>query len=618
VAFEPASADNVSDAFVLALGRPISAIELARSISVRGQHLAWLVGAGGSAMSGIPTAAALIFRIKLELYAGEHGYEVGSLDPSDRAVRGAVEGHFNGRNGLPPIGDATEYAVAFERAYRSPADRGALITELVRECRPNYAHYVMAALMAVDRLRAIATTNFDDLIEQAAHSLLDSELVNPRRRVAVADLENSALAPRALTSDSRPVVVKLHGDFVSDRLMNTPAELQRQDAELETALREIGRRFGLVVVGYSGRDQSVMATLGAVLDDSRPFPHGLYWCYRPPDPPSQQVMDFLARAQAAGVDAALVAVDNMVELGAAIDRQVSFPDSLREWLRTHRPAPMLEPAPFPSGLVQSFPVLRLNALPLGELPPAAQLAASERPVDLHDAQAAIRHTRARGLVGRKADGNLVCFGHFGELTLALRSLGVSISEAVVPLELDEHADRGLVLDALTIGLGRSEGLRHVLRRRGHYVRVADPSNAALGGLRAACRDFAGIVPRTSIEWAEAVQVTIERCYDKWWLLFAPEIWLSPSPRVDADGHPVDIDQISAERAAANDFVRERLVPRYNRVANSILQAWVDLLTRGQQPRVVRAWNLRAGEGLDPSFEIYPLTAYSRPLQMGGR
>ncbi|MGO9963159.1 MAG: hypothetical protein ACLPUG_06995 [Acidimicrobiales bacterium] len=37
---------------------------LARAIGVQGAHLAWLIGAGASAMSGIPTAGQLIVRFK--------------------------------------------------------------------------------------------------------------------------------------------------------------------------------------------------------------------------------------------------------------------------------------------------------------------------------------------------------------------------------------------------------------------------------------------------------------------------------------------------------------------------------------------------------------------------
>ena len=87
----------------------------------------------------------------------------------------------------------------FRLAYDDPADRAEFIRRLVAGARPNYGHYVMAALMAVDRLRVVFTTNFDDLPEQAARSLLDSPLVSPRRPLVTADLGDPAGAARALT-----------------------------------------------------------------------------------------------------------------------------------------------------------------------------------------------------------------------------------------------------------------------------------------------------------------------------------------------------------------------------------------------------------------------------------
>lgn len=67
----------------------------------------------------------------------------------------------------------------------------------------------------------------------------------------------------------------------------------------------------------------------------------------------------------------------------------------------------------------------------------------------------------------------------------------------------------------------------------------------------------------------------------------------------------------AERLAIADFIRERRAIRYNRTVNSILDAWVRVLCGGLGIREVRTWNLGAGGGLDPVFEISARTAYSR-------
>src|SRR6266511_4340008 len=82
-----------------------------------------------------------------------------------------------------------------------------------------------------------------------------SRLFGTTAKLTVADLERHELAQRALAESRFPLLVKLHGDFHSARLKNTTAELQEQAARLRQALLEGSRRFGLAVVGYSGRDQ---------------------------------------------------------------------------------------------------------------------------------------------------------------------------------------------------------------------------------------------------------------------------------------------------------------------------------------------------------------------------
>src|SRR6266545_264501 len=93
----------------------------ARSYAIRRNRAAWLLGAGASAMSGIPTAAVLTFQFKVELYCSAHGIAVQELDSSDPGVRARVEAYFDGRNGMPPKGHPDEYAVAFAAMYPSAA-----------------------------------------------------------------------------------------------------------------------------------------------------------------------------------------------------------------------------------------------------------------------------------------------------------------------------------------------------------------------------------------------------------------------------------------------------------------------------------------------------------------
>jgi len=588
---------------------------LARAIDVQGAQLAWLIGAGGSAMSGIPTAGQLIVRFKHQLYCDANGLDVQDVDPADARTRRLIEAYFDGANGFPRCGDNSEYSVAFEAAYPLADVRADVIAGLCKGMPPNYGHYVLAALMATNRLGVVFTTNFDDLIETAAQSVFDG--VTPRPTAVVADLGDPDKAVRAFQKSTWPLVAKIHGDFRSDRLKNTTAELQEQDSGMRHVLRTSCGQFGLIVAGFSGRDESVMDVLRDALTDDSSFPSGIFWCYRPADTPAPEVVSFLLGARLAGRTAVAVPVDNFVELTSAIERAVQIPTPMRALLETKRPTRVVTPAPMPSGPTQPYPVLRFSALPVTTMPTEVRLLDERKPADLRELQIAVRKSRARGLVARQSGGQLVAVGSDTQLTGAFASLGAPVSDQVASVDWEaadlDPANLGLALDSITLGLGRTEGLRHVLSRRAHQVRVADPKVASLGRLNSACNSLAGTVPKTSLPWAEALTLNLDRRDGRWWLVVVPEVWVPRGGAPTADGFA---PQTTAERLAIADFIRERRATRYNRNINSILDAWVRVLCGGTGTREVRTWNLGPGEGLDPVFEISARTAFSRRLQDG--
>ena len=594
----------------------IDANEAARMLSVQGSQFAWLIGAGASAMSGIPTAGALTLQFKHALYCGLTGRSVDEVDVADRRVRASIEEFFDRQHGLPPKGEPGEYAAAFEAAYPSPDVRADLIAQLCRGREPNFGHYVLAALMAADKARVVFTTNFDDLIETAAYSMFELATISPRPSLVVADLGDPEKARRALTKESWPLVAKLHGDFRSHRLMNSEAELATQDAGMRTALRTALSRFGLVVTGYSGRDASVMEVLNEALESDGAFPSGVYWTYRSADPPLGSVLDFLSRGRESGRTVGLIAVDNFIEFAGALERAVQLPQHVREAVVAKRPPAAVAPVALPGrGSRSSYPLLRLNALPLTRLPESARALQAPSSCDLKTLQQAVRTARARALVAQRRGGQLIAVGHEGELAAVIEGHGARVTRDEVQFDWDDAdldpADRGLLHDLVTIGLGRTDGLRHVLARRGHQVRVLNGSRPGLEVLKKACKTLGGTVPGTTLSWSEAVGVSVEWRGGQSWLVFTPELWVSP-------GASGSSEQAAQERrrsqAVVAEFIRDRQATRYNREANAILDAWSHLLCGGPAQRLVHTWNLPPDSGIDPTFELAGSTAFSRPFE----
>src|SRR5439155_11624470 len=98
--------------------------------------------------------------------------------------------------------------------------------------------------------------------------------------LAVASLGSADAARESINDALRPLLGKLHGDYMHRRLKNTRPELQEQDATLRGALVDMCTHSGLVVVGYSGRDRSVMEALREATISGRGFPGGLFWVRR--------------------------------------------------------------------------------------------------------------------------------------------------------------------------------------------------------------------------------------------------------------------------------------------------------------------------------------------------
>lgn len=269
----------------------------------------WLLGAGASASAGIPTARDMVWEFKQRLFVSQRRVNPKSVaDLSDPAVRAQLQAHVDSLGGLPRAGAPDEYASLFETVFSAEPDRRAYLESKLSGAKPSYGHYALATLMRVGRARLVWTTNFDPLLADACAKVFDGT-----GALTTVALDAPELALQCIGNERWPVEVKLHGDFRSRRLKNTSEELRHQDKRLQQILIDCCRRYGLIVMGCSGRDSSVMDTLHAVLDQTISFPAGLFWLHRGEDPPFEAVQDFLMRAAHAGVEVALVRMENFDE-----------------------------------------------------------------------------------------------------------------------------------------------------------------------------------------------------------------------------------------------------------------------------------------------------------------
>ena len=105
------------------MATPIDLAAFARLHDVRAPRIAWLFGAGTSA-----------------------------LDLGDPIVRKRIQSHFSSDPSCPPEESDDESSFYFERAYPKAADRRAYLDRAIASGQPGYGHSALAALMSLGKV----------------------------------------------------------------------------------------------------------------------------------------------------------------------------------------------------------------------------------------------------------------------------------------------------------------------------------------------------------------------------------------------------------------------------------------------------------------------------------
>lgn len=610
----------------------MSAAQFATAFALRPNLMAWFLGAGASAASGIPTGYAMIRDFKAQIFCRETNLSKREIDTADPIWIERIDAFFRQTSLLPPDGDPTEYARAFEAVYPQPRHRRQYIDDAISKGTPCYGHKVLGSLIAAGKVDCVFTTNFDPFIEESAHSANAIMPVVDQNRPTVAAIDSAERAMRCLNESDWPLVAKLHGDYQSIAIKNTGSELEEQDARMRHMLVEAGKRFGMIFVGYSGRDASIMEALSAVLDAPSPFPNGLYWFTSSASRLLPTVKEFLSRANAAGVDVAVVECATFDELAAEVIKTTDLPKPLFDRVMEGRPTPRLVPVKLPTAEARAFPVLRYSSLLVQRMPYTARRIRLAQPTTSPAVRELLKQNGVRATVA--AHGREVAvFGRDKEILDALTPLGATLDGEV---DLDPVADSwamGLLYDALVKSLARRLPLIPRYKRAGHSVVIASPRDGddpektrrnadVLLNLRNAYKsDLIGTVPGLGFPFQEGVFLKLDRVDGRWWCGFEPYTFVHiPRPEFPQDGisHEVkaaDPDPMSvrSDRGGdlAGDWRRERWAQRYNRNWAAIIDAWAKLLTTARDG-TKRAFGLEDGSGIDAVFEVSPVTGWSRP------
>jgi protein O-mannosyl-transferase len=263
----------------------ISASEFARrlnaDLSTQDKRYAFFLGSGCSVSSGIKTAGGLVADEWLPKLR-----DMMAPEQADHAVWGKDEFDYDHAN------PAASYGILMERLF---LQREAQQREIERLCDnkfPAFGYSVLAALMehtkANGTFNVVLTTNFDDLVADALY------LFTSIRPLVI---HHESLAGYIRPTRTRPLIVKIHGDNHLSPY-NTPQETSVLPDKTNVQVRNLLHDRGLIFLGYSGNDESVVKLLEALPDDALPL--GVYWCSQ--TEPECRLSEWLHKRQAVWVE----------------------------------------------------------------------------------------------------------------------------------------------------------------------------------------------------------------------------------------------------------------------------------------------------------------------------
>lgn len=219
-------------------------------------NIMFLLGAGCSISSGCMAAGALVKEFKINLYCIDN--KVKREDVVDY-----YEQEFLKKLNENYPDKENNYSYYFEKCYPIGRDRNQFIKTNFIDKNPSLGYLCFADYIISNKIPYILTTNFDKLIEKAIQQIdINYDLVT----------ESDGMQP-CLNGTTK--LLKLHGDYNYDPIQNTEDELKQLHNNMIKALNNI-KVNKIVVIGYSGYDESVMNALNDYIRENSTTE--LFWC----------------------------------------------------------------------------------------------------------------------------------------------------------------------------------------------------------------------------------------------------------------------------------------------------------------------------------------------------
>ena len=521
-------------------------------------------------------------------------------DMHSEAVRARIQGFMDAR-GFPKQWSPEEYSGYFDKIFGDNKERQRnYISHILSDerVRLTVGNRVLSAMMASDRTRAVFTTNFDRVVEQAYADVSG-------RALNAFHLEGPTAALQALNQEEFPLYIKLHGDFRYDSVKNLTDDLIEQNRTLAKTFLACASRFGLIVAGYSGRDESVMAMLREALEQPNPFPNGLFWTEIKGAHVMPAVAELIKRANAKGVLSATIDIDTydtmLLRLWRNLDNK---PADLDAKVRRSTATEVCISMPPAAG---ARPLIRLNALPVRSLPTAAAIVRTKRPVEWKELKDLERDSGRRVIFTKGT--HILAWGSNEDISKALGDNFSATELFNLPAVSDGPEQlyiKGFLEEGLITALARGRPLIPRATRNGGIL-IANRTardTSSLASIKSKVGALFGPVPKLMtpateehpkpepLFWAEALRVSLNWRDGSPWLVIDPDVWIWP-PR---------------GRELARDFLDGRRRGRFNNRYNELVSAWIDVIFGQRDGAIDLSVSLEGTNA--PTFTINSQTAHS--------
>lgn len=331
--------------------------EFLRSVSIsKHSSYSMLLGAGCSITSGIQSAYDCIWEWKKIIFKSNNPNVQDWIENyKDPKIQDVIQKWLDNQGDYIEKDVSEEYSYYAQKCFPIEENRRQYFQNLCIGKKPSIGYKTVPLFFRQGMLDTVWTTNFDNLVDLACISgnvqSIDISLDTANR-----------ITQRTQNRNELPII-RLHGDYKYGALKNTEEELQQQDSTFRNKLNDYLTDKNLIVIGYSGRDSSLMESLKEAY--AKPGAGILYWCGYG-DKINSETLDLLEFVKSKGREAFYVPTDGfdntMINLAKLIvEDNIELKTELKELKNISQPENFV---PFNLELSRVNKVLKSNLFPI--------------------------------------------------------------------------------------------------------------------------------------------------------------------------------------------------------------------------------------------------------------